>query len=98
MAYLNAQERERLKTDLLAMTYNRAKGRLNRIDPQARLVYWRNSQKVGELHTRFDLPGLGTSVSLIEVLQNKATDKDRITRTSFDFIDVRVEALPENRL
>lgn len=98
MAYLNAQERERLKNDLLAMSYNRAKGRLNRIDPQSRLVYWRNSQKVGELHTRFDLPGLGTTVSLVEVIGHKATDKERISRTSFDFIDVRVDPLPENRL
>lgn len=98
MAFLNAQERERLKNDLLGMSYNRAKGRLNRLDPQGKMVYWRNSQKVGELHTRFDLLGLGTTVSLVEKMNLKPTDKDRVSRTSFELTDVIVEPLPENRL
>ena len=98
MAYLNAQERDRLRNDLLGMSYNRAKGRLNRIDPQGRLVYWRNSQRVGEWHTRFDLPGLGTTVSLVEVIYSKATNKERVSRRSYELVDVRVEPMPENRL
>lgn len=98
MAFLNAQERERLKNDLKSMSYNRAKGRLNRLDPQGKMVYWRNSQKVGELHTRFDLLGLGTTVSLVEKMNLKPTDKDRVSRTSFEMVDVIVEPLPDNRL
>lgn len=98
MAYLNAQERERLRNDLLDMSYGRAKGRLNRIDPAAKLVYWRNAQRVGEWHTRFDLPGLGTTVSLIEVIHNKPTDHERISRRSYEMVDVRVEPMGDNRL
>lgn len=98
MAYLNAQERDRLKNDLLNMSYNRAKGRLNSMDPAAKLVYWRNSQRVGEWHTRFDLPGLGTIVSLVEVIREKPTDKERVSRRSYEMVDVRVEPMAENRL
>ena len=98
MAYLNAQERENLKTELQGMNYNRAKSRLNHIDPSGRLVYWRNAQRVGEWHTRFDLPSLGTSVSLVETQSAKATDKDRVSRVKYELIDVRVEPMPENQL
>ena len=98
MAYLNAQERERLKNELQGMNYNRAKSRLNRIDPSGRLVYWRNSQRVGEWHTRFDLPSLGTSVSLVEIIHAKPTDKDRVSRRQYEMVDVRVEPMPENQL
>lgn len=98
MAFLNAQERERLKNELLSMNYGRAKGRINRIDPDAKLVYWRNAQRVGEWHTRFDLPRLGTSVSLIEVIHTKPTDRERVYRRDYEMVDVRVEPLPENTL
>jgi len=98
MAYLNAQERDRLKNELQGLSYNRAKTRLNRIDPSGRLVYWRNSQRVGEWHTRFDLPSLGASVSLVEVQNEKSTNKDRVSRVKYEMIDVRVEPMPENQL
>ena len=96
MAYLNAQERERLKTELQGMSYSRAKSRLNHIDPSSRLVYWRNAQRVGEWHTRFDLPSLGTSVSLVEIIHTEPTDRERVLRRKYEMIDVRVEPMPEN--
>jgi hypothetical protein len=98
MAYLNAQERERLQNELQGMTYSRAKGRLNRIDPNGRLVYWRNAQRVGEWHTRFDLPSLGTSVSLVEVEHLLPTKHERVSRRNYELVDVRVEPMPENQL
>ncbi len=97
MAYLNKQERERLRSDLMTMSYNQAKGRINRMDPKGRLRYWRNAQRVGEWHTRFDLEGLGTTVTLVETPQPSAPDENQIAKRKFDLVDVRVDALPGNR-
>lgn len=96
MAFLNRDERERLRADLLELGYNGAKGRLNRIDPKGRLVYWRNNQRVGEWHTRFDLEGLGTRVVLVETIDESPTKRERINRRKYQMVDVRVEPLPGN--
>jgi hypothetical protein len=98
MANLNREERERLRNELLGMSYNAAKGRLNALDPKGHLVYWRTNQRVGEWGTRgtrFDLEGLGTRVDLIETIEEKSK-KDRISRRKYNLVDVRVEPLPGN--
>lgn len=98
MAYLNAQEREQLRQNLLNMSYNEAKDRLWSIDPRGRLAYWRNVQRVGEWDTRFVLDGLGVCVSLVEVEHKRPTDEDGISRRSFEMVDVRVEPTDDNKL
>ena len=95
MANLNREERDRLRNELLGMSYKAAKGRLNALDPKGHLVYWRNNQRVGEWGTRFDLEGLGTRVDLIETIEEQSK-KDRISRRKYTMIDVRVEPLPGN--
>ena len=53
------QERDKLLDDLKEMKFNKAKYKLERIDPKGRLVYFRNVQSVGKWMTRFDLNSLG---------------------------------------
>lgn len=103
MAYLNHEEREKLARDLSSMKFNQAKGRLRRIDAQGRLRYIRNSQAVGEYHTRFELDGLGVVVTLVEhgSEPQSATDKpgSASVRLKPEFVmsEVIVEPTPENR-
>lgn len=98
MAYLNQQQRESLRHELLGMKYNSAKGKLNGMDPKGKLVYWRNAQRVGEYHTRFDLLSLGTTVTIVEGNEtSKPGNFEGVTRKSMDVIDVRVEPLPDNQ-
>jgi hypothetical protein len=94
MAYLNQQERQALLNELANMSFNRAKAKLRRMDPKGRLAYLRNTQIPGEYHTRFDLEGLGTRVTLIET----EIDRDPNQRwTEFELSRVVVEPLPGNR-
>ena len=96
MAYLNSGERQQLLDDLLGLKFNRAKGKLTRMDPKGRLVYFRNVQKPGEWHTRFVLEGLGAVVTLVE-LNHAANDLPR-NKQRFEFVNVIVEPTPDNRL
>jgi hypothetical protein len=96
MAYLNAQEREALLQELKKLnTFNRAKGRLQRIDPKGRLALFRNNQSTGKWITRFDLSGLGTRVTLVE--EFKPRPKHSKQRADYELIDIIVEPLPDNR-
>ena len=94
MSYLNAQERGELLNELKTMSFKRAKGKLARLDPKGRLVYYRNVQASGEWHTRFALEGLGTIVTLVEhshTQNNQPRNKQR-----FEFVSVTVEPAPFN--
>lgn len=97
MAYLNAEERERLRQNLLNMSYNEAKARLKGMDKHGRLAYWRNIQYVGEWHTRFDLPTLGASVTLVESIDESPANERGIRRRDYVMVDVRVEPLEGNQ-
>ncbi len=96
MAYLNAEEREKLRQELQGMSFSKAKGRLARMDRKGKLKYYRTNQRVNQLWTRYDLEGLGTRVTLIET--NYTTTLDEKVRSKFELIDVVVEPTPENRL
>lgn len=98
MAYLNRDERAQLLNDLINMPFNRAKGKLNRMDRQGRIAYFRNMQESGRISTRFELTGLGTQVTLIEREVETPIDgrKDR-NRSKFEMVEVVVEPTPENR-
>lgn len=94
MAFLNKQERDTLKNDLQNMGFDKAKFRLHHMDPDSRLVFFRNVQKVGQWMTRFNLPGLGIQVTLIEA-QTTQNDHQKI-KSHYDLLDVVVEATANN--
>lgn len=96
MAYLNAEERERLRQRLLNMSYNEAKNYLRGLDEKGTLAYWRNNQRVGEWHTRFDLNGLGARVTLVEVVHERPADREGVKRRDYEMVDVRVEPTKDN--
>lgn len=97
MAYLNEQQRLKLLDDLKDLRFNQAKGKLRRMDPKARLVYYRNAQQVGRWMTRYNLESLGTSVTLVE--ENRVFDKDGDEKleNEWEMVEVIVEPLPNNR-
>jgi hypothetical protein len=95
MAYLNAEQREKLANELKNLKFNRAKGRVRGMDPNSRLVYYRNAQGVGRWLTRYDLPSLGTRVTLVESHEDKTRGSK--LKSEFDLAEVIVEALPGNQ-
>ena len=96
MAYLNNAQRKTLLDDLSGMKFNRAKFKLLRMDPDGRLAYFRNVQQTGEWHTKVILDGLGTAVTLVEV-RPRARITRRSNKQKFEFVNVIVEATPDNR-
>jgi hypothetical protein len=94
MAYLNQQGREDLVNELKQYKFMQAKGRARRKDPEARLVYWRNAQGVGRLLTRYDLPTLGTRVTLVEGVDEIA--KNGKLKADYTLVEVLAEPLPGN--
>lgn len=101
MAYLNQQEREKLLNELKDMSFNKAKGRLRRLDPNVRLAYHRNVQNTANrLYTRFDLPSLGTRVTLVENASFTPIESEinlGALRRKTDLVEVIVEPTPENK-
>lgn len=103
MAYLNRAEREQLLNELKTMSFNRAKGKLRRMDPNGRIAYFRNAQESGKLYTRFELHGMGTTVTLIERDWDKVQTTEAAGAAStrlkpgFDLIEVVVEPMASNK-
>jgi hypothetical protein len=97
MAYLNKQEREALLDELANMSFNQAKGKLRRIDPKGRLAFYRNIQSPTTYHTRYELEGLGTRVTLIEREVDQPTKQAGRVAAKFELAEVIVEPLPGNR-
>jgi hypothetical protein len=94
MAYLNEQQRLELLNELKNMKFMRAKGKVRRLDEESRLVFWRNAQSVGKLLTRYDLPTLGTRVTLVEGVDEVKNGSK--LKAEYGLIEVRVEPLPGN--
>lgn len=94
MPYLNADQREKLANELKDMPFNRAKGKVRGMDKHSRLVFYRNAQGVNRWMTRFDLPTLGTRVTLVESHQD-ANHQGKL-RSEFELSEVIVEPLPGN--
>ena len=92
MAIFSESERQALLEELAGMKFNRAKGKLARLDPAGRLLYYRNVQQSDEWHTKFLLEGKGVAVTLVEV-SHAANDQAR-NKQNFEFVNVIVEALP----
>lgn len=96
MAFLNASERESLKTELKSMSFGPAKRKVRAMDAKGRLVFYRNNQSIGQFLTRFELPNFGVVVTLVEALGMKENKTGQI-KSDYQFVDVVVEALPDNR-
>ena len=97
MAYLNEQERGKLLDDLVKMNFNQARRKLRRIDPDAELEFYRNSQRVNEWMTRYKLASLGTIVTLIESREDFADDPSHFIKLNYDLSRVIVEPTADNR-
>lgn len=104
MAYLTREEREKLLDELKNMSFNRAKGKLRRMDKKGVMAYYRNSQTIGRWMTRFDLHGLGTVVTLVEQEIETPDRTDAPGSASVrqksepQLVEVIVAPMPENRL
>lgn len=96
MAFLNKSERDALTQELKQMKFGFAKRKLRGMDAKGRLVYYRNSQKIGEWTTRFELPSYGIRATLIEsnAMQSK---KNGNVMSEYELVDVIIEPTPENR-
>ena len=94
MAYLNAQEQQELRKDLLNRSFRGAKWKLRGMDNTARLRYIRSNQEVGKWLTRYDLPAHGVSVTLVET-NAVNTHKNGSLSSDYTYIDAIVEPLPE---
>lgn len=95
MAYLNANERQKLLDELKRMRFNQAKHKLIRMDPKGRLVYYRNNQGTNKWMTRIDLVSYGTRVTLVE--ENRLQEKNGKTYAEFELTEIIVEPTPDNR-
>jgi hypothetical protein len=95
MPYLDRTERETLLNELKGMRFNQAKGKLRRLDPKARLAFLRNNQGAGQWLTRYELPSLGTRVTLVEEYREKPAGST--FKSDYELIKVLVEPTPENR-
>lgn len=91
MATFSQAQRQALLDELRDMKFARAKGKLARMDPKGRLVYYRNVQQAGEWHTKFMLEGKGIAVTLVEV--NHAGNDQARNKQNFEFVNVIIEAL-----
>lgn len=96
--YLNAEERDELLQDLINTTnFNRVRRKLRRMDPNVRLVTFRNVQNVNEWITEYELPGRGIHVTLIEGLDYEDDKRPGRKKPDFALTKVIVEATPDNR-
>jgi hypothetical protein len=98
MAFLNRQERQELLNDLAQMSFNKARGKLRRLDPRGRMAFYRNAQTSGRFHTRFELEGLGTRVTLIEQEIQTPGKSPLYNKSQFELVEVIVEPTPDNRM
>jgi hypothetical protein len=96
MAFLDKNEREQLRNELLKLPFNRAKGKVRGMDTDSRLVFLRNVQNVDQWYTRYDLPSFGVRVTLIEHYDTKQAKSGKI-KSDYKLVDVRVEPTPENK-
>lgn len=103
MAYLNRAEREKLLNELKNKKFLQAKGKIRRMDPKGKMAYFRNAQEAGKLYTRYDLFGLGTTVTLVEQESDTVTTTEAAgaastrLKSEYRLVEVIVEPMPENK-
>lgn len=95
---MTEQERLQLAQHLAEMKYKRARAEVRRLDPAAKLKYWRNSIK-HEWHTAYELPTLGIKVTLVEIpdrepIKPSAKHIGAFERVDPRYVEARVEDWP----
>ncbi len=96
MGYLNAEQRAQLAQELAQLKFNQVKWRLRRMDAQSRLIFFRNTQQIGGLVTRFVLPNYGVTVTLVEGHQSEAEPETNKLRAKTSLREVIVEPTADN--
>jgi len=97
---MNDAERAQLAQRLSAMSFKDARKEIRRLDPEADLVFWRNSVW-DEIHTLWLLPNAGLSITLVEkVIRNQAKhgigggpSGFKAEKADFRYVEARVEPL-----
>lgn len=99
MAYLNQEQRNALRDELLKLKkMGKAAGKLRGMDQKVRVGVYRNMQRVGEFHTRYELPTLGARVTLIEEDTRRSPNAEvNYLKREYDLVDVVVEPTTDNR-
>ena len=95
MAYLNTQERDDLLHELIKLNYMQAKRKIRNMDSKSRLGVFRNVQSVNRWVTSYELPSLGTKVTLVET--HDLEGEGRVKESEYELTEVIVEPTPENR-
>lgn len=98
MAFMNQQEREKLQNELKGMNFNKAKGKVRRLDPKGLLAFYRNVQNTAsQLYTRYELPGMGVRVTLVEQGSEQPISDSNKLQAKYELVDVQVEPTPDNK-
>ncbi len=89
---MSQDEQQKLAQELVNSNLYRAKGRLRRLDPKNSMAFFRNAQSPTTLHTRFDLPQKGVSVTLVESMEEKPT-RGNTFKPVYKMVQVIIEPL-----
>jgi hypothetical protein len=90
---MDAEQRKSLADQLVGMKYNQAKWKLLRMDPDGRIRYYRNTQRVGYLMTSFELPTYNARVTIYEVHSSSTDPLTKKISGDNKVAEVVVEAL-----
>jgi hypothetical protein len=85
---MNEKERQQLAEKLAAMTYDKARKEVKRLDPDADLKLWRTSVNDSEYHTTYDCPNLEARVILVEEMRE--FDKHGKVMAEYYYVEARV--------
>jgi hypothetical protein len=97
MEFLNAEARQKLANELVDMKYERAKQKLLKMDPQGRLAFFRNTQRVGSLMTKVVLPSFGAAVTLVEKHSSSTDPISSKIKGDNKMVEVIVEPTADNK-
>jgi hypothetical protein len=98
MSAMDAEQRQKFASELVKMKYNQAKWKLLRMDPEGRIRFYRNTQRVGYLMTSFELPTYNVRATLYEI--HSSTTDPLTSKISGDnkLAEVIVEPLDESKM
>lgn len=97
---MNEAERAQLAQRLSAMSLKDARKEIRRLDPDADMVFWRNSVW-DEVHTLWLLPNAGLSITLVEKANRNRGNRAigggpnglKAEKVDYRYVEARVEPL-----
>lgn len=90
---MDEQERLKLAQHLASLKYGKARSEILKLDPGARLKFWRNAVGYKEWHTTYELPNLGLRITLVEDPIKEAISDSHLVRSKPEYVEARVEPL-----